>query len=348
MNEVTLILEKTNGGLDVFKHYLGDFCTAGKFRNPYRKDEKASCKLYKNKTLGGGSYYYLQDYGDSNFCGNCFAIVAKLLSFNIRNEFKQVLEQIDKDMCLNVFSSYDKGFRGKTTQLKKVVSCGGNGQHSSIREFKTITKPFSEKELDYWRRYGIGESTLSEYNVKSIQSCIFVKQDGKSFGIVSSEILPIYGYVFNDGLGMKFYRPKAETRFMYAGELPKPYIFGWQQLPQTGEFVFITGGEKDVLSLAAHGYHGIALNSETAKVPETIMEELAKRFGKIVFLYDTDATGIQESTLRVEVFKDKFSVLRLQLPLKGTKQEKDISDYFSMGNTAQQFEDLLKNEYEAL
>ncbi len=342
MNEAALILEKTNGGLDVFKHYLGDSCTARKFRNPYRNDEKASCKIYKNTTPGGGSYYYLQDYGDSNFCGNCFAIVAKLLCYNIRNDFKQVLEQIDKDMCLNVFTSYDKGFQGKTTQPRKVVSCGSNNQLSSIKEFKAIQKPFSKKELDYWKRYGIGEHTLSEYNVRSIQSCTFVKQDEKSFGIVSNEILPIYGYVFNNGLGMKFYRPKSETRFMYAGELPKPYVFGWEQLPQTGEFVFITGGEKDVLSLAAHGFRGIALNSETAKVPESMMEDLAKRFGKIVFLYDTDATGIQESTMRVETFKGKFNVSRLQLPLKGTKQEKDISDYFSLGNTAQQFEELLK------
>ena len=34
MKEAKTILEKTDGGLDVFKHYLGDDCTAKKFRNP--------------------------------------------------------------------------------------------------------------------------------------------------------------------------------------------------------------------------------------------------------------------------------------------------------------------------
>ena len=86
MKEAEKILEKTNAGLDVFKHYLGDNCTARAFRNPYRQDSRASCRLYKNKDKDNVSYYYLQDYGDSNFCGNCFAIVAKLLnsSFGFR------------------------------------------------------------------------------------------------------------------------------------------------------------------------------------------------------------------------------------------------------------------------
>ena len=36
---------------------------------------------------------------------------------------------------------------------------------------------------------------------------------------------------------------------MYAGHFPKPYIFGYEQLPVKGDVVFITGGEKDVMSL---------------------------------------------------------------------------------------------------
>lgn len=39
MEEAKKILQKTHGGLDVFKHYLGEDCTAQFFRNPYRKDK---------------------------------------------------------------------------------------------------------------------------------------------------------------------------------------------------------------------------------------------------------------------------------------------------------------------
>lgn len=34
-----------------------------------------------------------------------------------------------------------------------------------------------------------------------------------------------------------------------------------------GDTLFITGGEKDVMSLAAHGFHAICFNSETVTVP---------------------------------------------------------------------------------
>ena len=40
MEEAKKILQKTHGGLDVFKHYLGEDCTAQFFRNPYRKDKR--------------------------------------------------------------------------------------------------------------------------------------------------------------------------------------------------------------------------------------------------------------------------------------------------------------------
>lgn len=247
-------------------------------------------------------------------------------------------------MKLNVFSSYDDGFQSKQVKLKKVIACGSKEKQCSISEFKPITKHFSDKELEYWQRYGIDEKTLLRYDVKSIKSCSFVKTDGKKFAIVSSELVPIYGYYFNGGLGIKFYRPKSEYRFMYAGDLPKPYIFGWNKLPTSGERVFITGGEKDVLSLAAHGFYGIAFNSETAKVPEDKLKELSERFREIIFLYDSDETGIKESKERVEDFKNRYKVSRLQLPLEGSKKEKDISDYFAIGNTTEDFIKLINEQ----
>ena len=143
MEEAKKILQKTHGGLDVFKHYLGDDCTAKFFRNPYRKDKRASCRLYKNESGGDSYYYFLQDFGDSKFCGNCFVIVAKLLDYNLTTDFKRLLEQIDRDLQLNVFSSYDDGFHSKQVKLKKVIACGSKEKQCSISEFKSITKHFS-------------------------------------------------------------------------------------------------------------------------------------------------------------------------------------------------------------
>lgn len=62
---------------------------------------------------------------------------------------------------------------------------------------------------------------------------------------------------------VKLYRPFSTPRFLYGGSFGENYCFGLEQLPAKGDTLFITGGEKDVLSLAAHGFHAICFNSET-------------------------------------------------------------------------------------
>ena len=131
---------------------------------------------------------------------------------------------------------------------------------------------------------------------------------------------------------------------MYAGHFPKPYIFGYEQLPAKGDVVFITGGEKDVMSLASHGFSALTFNSETANIPEGIFEDLSKRFSKIIFLYDTDATGRKESELRVQQYREKYNVFKLDLPLAGSKSEKDISDFFRLGHTDKELQSLINSQ----
>ena len=122
--------------------------------------------------------------------------------------------------------------------------------------------------------------------------------------------------------------------------MPNPYSFGMEQIPSKGDILFITGGEKDVLSLSAHHFHAICFNSETAQIPENIIESLQLRFRHIILLYDTDETGVRESDRQANLL-EAYKVQQLQLPLKGTKTEKDISDYFALGNEEEDFRKLL-------
>lgn len=131
---------------------------------------------------------------------------------------------------------------------------------------------------------------------------------------------------------------------MYLGRLPNPYIFGWEQLPASGDMVFITGGEKDVMSLAAHGFNAISFNSETAKIPADVLKDLSSRFRSIIVLFDCDETGIKESASRCEENKDLVSIKRVVLPLKGDKTEKDISDFFKIGRTAENLLEVISSQ----
>ena len=132
--------------------------------------------------------------------------------------------------------------------------------------------------------------------------------------------------------------PFSQCRFVYGGILPETYVFGMEQLPQRGDILFITGGEKDVLSLASHGFHAICFNSETGNIEESVIEMLARRFRHIFFLYDMDETGIKASTRWCERFSH-HKLQRIELPLSGNKQEKDISDYFKAGKQHRRFQE---------
>ncbi len=146
------------------------------------------------------------------------------------------------------------------------------------------------------------------------------------------------------GKFLKVYRPKSKLRFLYGGEKVDDYVFGFQQLPSKGDMIFITGGEKDVLSLTAHGFNAICFNSESAQIPENIIEGLQLRFRHIIILYDSDETGIREAKRQTEALT-QYKVLSLTLPLQGNKSEKDVSDYFALGNGSEDLKALLSDMF---
>lgn len=340
MNEASKILNITGGGLAVFQHYFGDICTRKVFCNPFRGDTSPSCHLYLNKCADGTEKYFLHDFGDSSWNGDCFTIVARICKKNARSEFHEVLKIIDGEMNLGVFDGNANAMPVKKLPMKvKPINT------SRPIGFIPYIQEFSESEKRFWDQYGIDQQTLARYNVYSLSRCDFEREDGTEFSAMGSSLAPCFAYFFNGITGVKLYRPKSKVRFLYGGELPKPYVFGWEQLPASGkkhDKLFITGGEKDALSLASHGYNAIAFNSESASIPENMIKELSERFEHIIFCYDTDTTGIQESKARVSEFSGKYSVYRIELPLPGTKQSKDISDFFKEGHTAGELDSIVE------
>jgi hypothetical protein len=102
------------------------------------------------------------------------------------------------------------------------------------------------------------------------------------------------------------------------------------------------------MTLSAHRFHAISFNSETAHIPLEVIKKLSFRFKHIILLYDMDLTGYEASAKHCEELKD-YDVKRMLLPLEGTKDNKDVSDYFREGNSREQFKriflDLLENLY---
>ena len=328
------ILQATDRGLSVFRHYLPvQFRIGKKFLNPLYKDTKASCNVYYDRRH---SVYKMKDFGNEEYSGDCFELVGTMTGLSCRNakDFVEIMRIIDHDLHLGLADGYENCTDTSSVQ----VICPPTPEQviKKIRPYNIVPRAFNETDRIFWSKSRITEHTLNKYNVRPLHSFSSVNQEGKSYTLTETAQEPMYGYVGDKYI--KIYRPRSEMRFLYAGDLGDNYCFGLDQLPSKGDLLFITGGEKDVMSLAANGFHAICFNSETTLIPASVLMLLSYRFKHIVLLYDVDKTGLEVSAKRVEELK-AFSLKRLLLPLAGTKEEKDVTDYFALGHT---HDDLLK------
>lgn len=350
------ILAVTQNGLNVFKHYIPfDFKLGKNFKNPFYEDKNASCNVYYDRH---NLCFKIKDFGNPDYSGDCFAFVAQIKGLDVRRDFLQVLQHINRDLNLlldekpNNFThatSFKRKIKTQSIQISNFQGIKPTTIHTTKETYKPYEfteKAFSQSELAFWKTYGINEKTLNFYRVKSLSTFTSKNKDNDIYELQATGSEPIFGYTGEAYI--KLYRPKSKLRFLYGGQIPASYCFGLQQLPNRGDILFITGGEKDVMSLYVKGFHAICFNSETSHISSDIIEMLAHRFKHIILLYDCDETGLSASEKHL-ITLEKYNVQRLVLPLAGSKTEKDISDYFAKGNCRDDFQqliiDLLNTKY---
>lgn len=165
---------------------------------------------------------------------------------------------------------------------------------------KIVYKEISN--IRFWEKIRITKPTLDLFNVKQVDTV-----NGYIHTHSYIYLLPKERY--------RVYSPKSHTRFW--GTMKKTDIFGWEQLPETGNLLVITKSLKDVMVLYEMGISAISFASETATPTKKIIDELKERFTDIIILYDNDKTGIEQSARIGKVFGIRQMFL---------KSAKDISD----------------------
>ncbi len=315
------ILRRTNGGLDIFRHYIPGHWRVGKnFLNPFYKDTKASMHVYYDRHNG---IYRMKDFGDGRYSGDCFTLVGLLYGWNCTHtqDFICILAKIAHDLNFQTDTCPMTATATGCKTLEKTATAPANENNISPRPEALPEKPFTEKELAYWASYGITPEILGSYGVSSLTGLKTAK------GVIrSTESEPIFLYRFSaEGTTQKVYLPSSAHRFLYLRKEQEEW-FGFDRLPAKASRVVLTGGEKDVLTLSALGIPAFCLNSETADVPESLMKTLSERFANILFLYDMDETGQRCARELCKKYAPRYAVGQVWLPLGGSKQEKDISD----------------------
>lgn len=341
------ILLLTQGGLNVFSHFLGfEVNLHRNFRSPFYDDKRASCHIFYDRKSSSYKFY---DHGDTTYSGDCFWFVATMRGLNLKTSFPEVLETIVQELGLYSLCDGEQHSKHITQSYKKTIGSSPETdmpKHTEERPYSFEIQPFDDGLINYWAHYGIHEDALRRFRVRSLKRYESISAEGRKFELYSSPTEPMFAYIGNGYV--KIYRPHSpKIRFLYGGRMPATYCFGMEQIPAKGDMLFITGGEKDVLSLYAHGFNAICFNSETAQIPTSIIESLQLRFRHIILLYDADETGVRESHRQAEHLAE-YKVLNLSLPLSGTKSEKDISDFFALGNGAKELKELLAKMFSDL
>lgn len=334
MNKEDILL-LTDKGLAVFKYYIPfSFKLGRNFLNPLYKDSKASCNVYFDRRNG---MYKMKDFGNDDYSGDCFALVGKLNGLNCKEpkDFVEILAIIDRDMHLGLSDKPEMRI-SSTIPVPVIAEVTHVPKRKKARPYTLAQKSFTAAEFAFWGESGITQEVLKLFRVVSLKKFSSENHEGKPFCIAATDKEPVFGYTAKQYV--KVYRPHSEMRFLYAGDFGENYCFGLEQLPAKGDLLFITGGEKDVMSLTVHGFHAICFNSETVTIPVGIIHRLSFRFKHIVLLYDVDKAGL-DSSAKQELALKNYGVKRLLLPLAGTKVEKDISDFFRLGNSR---ENLIK------
>lgn len=323
-----MLLQATNGGLDfyqfVFKHKLIPCADNERFenvQNPFYDDSNASLSIYgmidkrdKDKR------WYFKDHGEPDYHGDVFDFASYYYNLDMPNEFNEIMECIVKDLNIDISLVTDSDEFKKSDLYK-------NGfvliRYSAILE-KLNTERYFLKE------YHIPYEVCQEYKTCVIKGYSKYKVDHNIKNCNAWENEFLIAYRFDSFAKIYHPLPVDNKWFCYIGTNSDYYIFGWKEIqnrwlkfknPRTT--LILTGGEKDVLSLATLGYDAISLYSENAKIPDFVIETIFPYYDKIIIMYDNDKTGLS----RMDELSKKYKIGKAILPnsING-KQIKDISD----------------------
>ena len=261
------------------EHYLGIPVKKGLFKSPsiIRTDAKPTCAFYKN---GKGVLKYKDFHGPTfDFVGavmylkNCTYYTALRI---IANDFGIISnEKLEKNPPKIPYTH---------TKLDVIEKAN----------IQVEVKDFSDKELKWWKSFGITHTTLLKFKVFSIKS-VFL--NGRYF-TSSSDKTPIYGYYGGkDSSGIELWRiyTPSKLKYRFLSNWSSSKIQGTNQLPKESDYIIITKSLKDVMTLREFGLYSIAPTSETAIMSESKINYLKEKYKNVYILFDNDLAGVQYS-----------------------------------------------------
>lgn len=300
----------------IMEHYLGITPRKGLFKSPLRSDNQPTCAFTRDRA----GRLIFKDFSGA-FYGDFTEIVKR--KFNV--SYKEALAIIANDFGLAPNCGLIKNkpcIKYTETEFKASEGC----------EIAVELKDFTQEELTWWSKFGIGKTTLNKFFVFSCQK-IYLNDHVFSWATPTTFN---FGYFYPQSNKEKqywriYYPLNRKNRWI--SNWKKTMIQGVHMLPKDGgDLLVITKSLKDCMSLYECGITAIAPNSENLFLTDAQWDKLVIKFRRIIILYDNDQVGVESV--------NKFRKLHKKLIPVFIKRSisKDFSDLCKVKGTSKMLE----------
>jgi len=279
----------------LWRYYLGfDFELRKNYPSPLRGgDTHPSFNLYLDKV----DRIKFKDFGAGGSHGDIFDFLCMTKGLT----FREALVMVNVDFRLGLGKPHEQKYTGYKPIGMRVEKRLERFEEQFAKQtgalIRAYSRPYTEKDLEYWSSYGITRKTLDLYNVHRIRRVDVLKAGGWVTVYQQTEANPCYGYYFPVSKHIKCYFPFGEHMRFLGNVNNYEDIQGYYQCnvkkDKSNKLLILTKSMKDCMCLRELGYEAMAIHGEAQYFYKDFIRHIKKYYPRIISLYDRDKTGIR-------------------------------------------------------
>jgi hypothetical protein len=265
------IYELTNGGFDIYMHYLGKVRRA--MKRPWGRDTKESWGIYPYH----GTWHW-KDFAKEE-CGTAVQFVERF--------FHMTLGEAKDKICRD-FHLYDNKVY---TLGSPVVTWDAPDMEKDYCTINFDTKPFEKQHHEFWNIVEVSEKFCNFLQCWAVKDLAINKRR-----VHIKEGEAVFAFYAPEEDAVKIYFPERERSKRFRNNVSYEYLWNYNYLKTDRDCIIIQKSPKDMIVTAMIEPSVIATQSESVKVftPEVVtkIEEVSKN---AILFYGSDADGREKA-----------------------------------------------------
>lgn len=315
------VYNKTDGGYDIFKYYLG---TVGRVMNrPWgRKEKHPSWGIFKRE----GVWYYKDQAVEES--GTAIQFVQKYFNLDYR-------EAMDKVM-------WDFGIGGTKVNATPVkITWDKPDEEEEYAQIDVITQPFKTKHHDFWNIAEVTEDHCKAMNCFAVKKLAINK---KFIPLPGNEI--VFAYYAPEVYSWKIYFPERDKGNRFRNNVPGDYLWNMANVAECDDLIVQKSNKDLIVTTMLTPCVTSTMNESVGIFDEKMVKSLNSKAKRIWIWYGSDDDGVQKCKKITGANKWKYiNTPKFLLP--------DVNDTYSfvkmhnitrMGTGLQELEKFMKSK----